>query len=102
MKTLISEILDLKTIRSQIIATVLALLALAAEGLILVSMLTGCSDAPKTMEYYKEHAEEARSVVAECKTTQSDTEDCTNASAALFRIGGKKPIRGNEPHLKTW
>jgi len=73
---------------------------------LLSSMLNGCEAKPKTMEYYKDHLEEAKTVIADCEeagTLTGDTkENCVNASAAVLRFGGIKPIRGNEPHIRTW
>lgn len=73
---------------------------------LLSSMLNGCDGKVKTMEYYKDHLDEAKSVVAECKANETVTgnkhENCVNASAAILRFDGIKPIRGNEPHIRTW
>lgn len=73
---------------------------------LLSSMLNGCDAKPKTMEYYKDHLDEAKTVIEECKTagnlTGNKHENCVNASAAVLRFDGIKPIRGNEPHIRTW
>lgn len=73
------------------------------EMFILATMMSGCDARnPKSIEYYKDHLDEAKSVVAECNANKTNDENCANANTAVFRFSGKKPIRGNEPHIRTW
>ncbi|OHD81632.1 EexN family lipoprotein [Sulfuricurvum sp. RIFCSPLOWO2_12_FULL_43_24] len=69
-------------------------------------LLTGCGSETKTQKYYEDHLDEAKSLVAECKTAQSMTEEettnCGLAEQALFFHTGKKPIKGDEKDIKTW
>lgn len=92
------------------------------KGLILTVgaflLLTGC-DSSKTevqsMDYYKAHLDEAKAVKESCDTKIKDGEikidysnlsdeakNCMNATGAVIRSGGSKPIKGNEPVRKTW
>lgn len=69
----------------------------------------GCStskDEIQTIEYYKTHINEAKKVVEKCKTKESMTEDerieCASAERAISSAETKRPVKGNEPHIKTW
>jgi len=72
-------------------------------------LLTGCStpkDETKTIEYYKTHIDEARSTVEECKSMETMTEnvrvECASAERAISISETKRPIKGDERHIKTW
>lgn len=90
----------------RIIAGSISVFSFIGGAFLLSSMLNGCEAKPKTMEYYKDHLDEAKTVIAECKAagtlTGDKKENCVNASGAILRFGGIKPIRGNEPHIRTW
>lgn len=78
-------------------------------------LLTGCGQDVQSVDYYKAHLDEAKAVKEECKIKKDngtlegtqlspspEYQNCMNASSALFRNGGSKPIKGDEKVLKTW
>ncbi len=78
-------------------------------------LLTGCGQDVQSVDYYKAHLDEAKAVKDECKIKKDngslegtqlspspEYQNCMNASSALFRSGGLKPIKGDEKVLKTW
>lgn len=102
-KTFTDTFLSMDTTFSRIFLLITAISVLTVEGVILATMISGCdAQKPKSIEYYKDHMDEAKSIVSECNANQTNDENCVNANAAIFRFSGKKPIRGNEPHIKTW
>lgn len=59
-------------------------------------LLGGCAPAkePKSVQYYLEHPEERKTLVAQCKNDPGkyrDDPDCINAETADFRSQGKGP-----------
>ena len=59
-------------------------------------LLAGC-DETKSVEWWKEHHEDALKKEAECKSTGSDTQNCRNVREANFRwqqLHAKEPDWG--------
>lgn len=78
-------------------------------------LMTGCGQDVQSMEYYKAHLDEAKTAKESCdakvkngeikvdySNLSDEAKNCMNASGALFRFGGNKPIKGDEKVLKTW
>ncbi|EHH3086471.1 TPA: EexN family lipoprotein [Salmonella enterica] len=53
------------------------------SGLISVFLLTGCEET-KSVDWWKDHHEEAIKKEAECKKTGSDSQNCQNVKQANF------------------
>lgn len=60
----------------------------------------GYSEEVKTVEYYKEHANERKAKIEECKNNPGElrgTPNCTNAIAAYRSNGAKVRLDDNQP-----
>lgn len=68
----------------------------------MVLNFTGCGEKEevKTVEYYKEHADERKAKIEECKNNPGElrgTPNCTNAIAAYRSSGAKVRLDDNKP-----
>ncbi len=54
----------------------------SALGIAAVFALTACGSEPRSATYFAAHPDEARTVLARCKTGQHRGAECANASAA--------------------
>jgi len=53
-----------------------------AAGL-LALVTVGCSEAPRSYQYFQDHQDEARAVDAACTRDEKRGEECTNAAGAI-------------------
>ncbi|EOI3591736.1 EexN family lipoprotein [Proteus mirabilis] len=54
-------------------------------ALVPVLFLLGCSEDVKSRDWWESHPDEAKTKVAECKESGSDSQNCRNAKEGLFR-----------------
>lgn len=54
-------------------------------AMLATSFLTGCSEEVKSRDWWESHPDEAKTKVAECKESGSDSQNCRNAKEGLFR-----------------
>lgn len=52
---------------------------------VVVLLLSGCGEETKSVDWWRNHPEDAMQKADECKKSGADTENCKNAKAALFR-----------------
>ncbi|EAO8023241.1 acetyltransferase [Salmonella enterica] len=48
-------------------------------------LLSGCGEETKSVDWWRNHPEDAMKKADECKNSGADTENCKNVKAALFR-----------------
>ncbi len=51
----------------------------------LVLLLSGCGEETKSVDWWRNHPEDAMKKADECKASGTDTENCKNVKAAMFR-----------------
>ncbi len=51
----------------------------------LVLLLSGCGEETKSVDWWRNHPEDAMKKADECKASGADTENCKNVKAAMFR-----------------
>lgn len=62
-------------------------------AIIFFSVLTGCGEDAKSIEYYSQNIDEAKAVVTECKkSTSTQSENCKNAKEAVINDNYNKLI----------
>ncbi|EAR1644316.1 TPA: EexN family lipoprotein [Citrobacter freundii] len=52
---------------------------------VVVLLLSGCGEETKSVDWWRNHPEDAMKQADECKKSGADTENCKNVKAALFR-----------------
>jgi hypothetical protein len=56
-------------------------------------VLSGCSTPTRTLEYFREHPEEAKSVSASCKAAGKMDANCANATEAVRQLLSEQAVR---------
>ena len=58
-------------------------------GLLIVTLLAGCSAAPRSASYFEAHPADAQAVLAACKSGQARGEECQTALAGAAATANK-------------
>lgn len=56
---------------------------------LLLTVLSGCKEEAKTVEWYKQNPSELKTVYEKCKTSGDDTDNCRNAKQAHYDVQQK-------------
>lgn len=60
-----------------------------AMGLFFMIILAGCQEEVKSVEYYAEHHDERREVIEGCENSGSESKNCKNARAAIWKASSE-------------
>jgi len=59
---------------------------LGVVGFVFVSILTGCKEETKSVDYYMQHDEARMEKIKECHNASTDSENCRNATVAMNKL----------------
>lgn len=57
--------------------------------LLFSGVISGCDEAPKTKEWFRDHPDKMNEVFSKCQQSGDETLNCRNAKAAHFEIQQK-------------